>query len=98
MLKHGGPRTDGAVAEVEALGGVTQDLGVEVDEEGADGVLVGLRDRAWSPSTTSYQSALAASALSPDSRCASSTRTASACEAAPASLLALHACSCSHLE
>ena len=34
--------THAAVAEVEALGGVAQDLGVEVDEEGADGVLVRL--------------------------------------------------------
>mmetsp|Transcript_17474 Transcript_17474/g.44703 ORF Transcript_17474/g.44703 Transcript_17474/m.44703 type:complete len:303 (-) Transcript_17474:768-1676(-) len=33
---------DGAVGEVEALGGVAQDLRVEVHEEGADGVLVGV--------------------------------------------------------
>lgn len=34
--------TNTAVAEVEALGGVVQQLGVEVYQEAADGVLVGL--------------------------------------------------------
>ena len=34
--------TDRAVAEVEAFGGMALDLGVEVDEKGADGVLVRL--------------------------------------------------------
>ena len=36
--------SDAAVGEVEAEGGVGEDLGMEVDQEGADGVLVGLRD------------------------------------------------------
>ena len=35
--------TNTAVAEVEALSGAALDLRIEVDKEGADGVLVGLR-------------------------------------------------------
>ena len=36
-------RTNAAVAEIETLSGVPQNLGVKLDQEGTDGVLIGLR-------------------------------------------------------